>query len=99
MRRCACAGCVASFRRAGRRDRFSRQEDAMNLRSTAAALAALLLPLPAAAIDRSPTLDHNCYNFEIGSISQPNPVRMIEESVLLGLNVRQTERFRQCIRS
>jgi hypothetical protein len=71
----------------------------MNLRSAAAALAALLLPLPAAAIDEFPTFADNCYNFEIGDVSLPSPVRMIHESVFLGLNVRQTGRFQQCIRN
>ena len=71
----------------------------MNPRSAAAVLAALLLPLPAAAVDRNPTLDNNCYDFKIGEVQLPNPVRMIEEAVLLGLNVRQTAHFQQCIRS
>lgn len=71
----------------------------MKLRSAAAALAALLLPLPAAAVDEFPTFADNCYNFEIGDVSLPSPVRIIHESVFLGLNVRQTERFQQCIRN
>lgn len=73
----------------------------MRLRSTmlAAALAVLFLAPGAGAIDEFPTFADNCWNFEIAGVPKPSPVRMIHEAVFLGLNVRQTERFQQCIRS
>src|SRR5262245_35828644 len=52
----------------------------------------------ARSVDPSPEFDSNCYNFRIGGVPSNSPVRMIQDAVILGLNVRQTSHFQECIR-
>lgn len=49
-------------------------------------------------IDLNPDFEQDCYNFQDSGRTFPSPINVIHEAVYLGLNVRQTAFFQDCIR-